>query len=218
MSGAISATGPVLRPDVSEWLLELAQLEGDPILKEMHHLAREREFPIIGPEVGRLLAQITHLLGARRIFELGSGFGYSTLWFARAAGPGAQIYHTDGDAKNSEQARDFLGRAGVADRVTFLTGDARDLLDATPGEFDILLCDINKDQYPSAYERMRERVRVGGAILVDNLVWSGKVAAGVDDPSTNGVREYLRRMWSDPRFLSSLLPVRDGVGLSIRLS
>jgi len=208
----------VLRPDVSEWLLALAQVEGDPILAEMHQLARERGFPIIGPEVGRLLAQVTHLLGARRIFELGSGFGYSTLWFARAAGPDAQIFHTDGDPKNSAQARDFLGRAGVADRITFLTGDARDLLDATPGEFDILLCDIDKDQYPSAYERMKDRVRVGGAIVVDNLVWSGKVAAGVEDAATDGVRDYLKRMWADPRFLSSLMPVRDGVGLSIRLS
>lgn len=209
---------PVLRLDVGQWLRDLAEVPGDPLLEEMHTLARERRFPIVGPEVGRLLFQVARMLGAKRVFELGSGFGYSTLWFARAVGEGGTVFHTEGDAANTELARGFLERAGLRDRVRFGTGDALDLLGGTPGEFDLLFCDVDKHQYPAAYERMRDRVRVGGAILIDNLVWSGRTAAGTDDADTRGIREYVRRMWADPRFLSSLLPVRDGVGLSLRLA
>ena len=209
---------PVIDPQVAGWLDQLAQVEGDPILDEMHALAAERGFPIVGPQVGRLLAQVARMLSARRIFEMGSGFGYSTLWFARAVAPGGRVFHTDGDPANTEQARRFLERAGVVDRVELLTGDARELLDGVEGEFDIVFCDIDKHQYPSAYERFAERVRVGGAVIIDNLIWSGRVAAGDAEKSSQGIREYVQRMWSDPRFLSSLLPVRDGVGLHLRIA
>ena len=209
---------PVIATEVAQWLCELADPSADdPLLAEMQALARERGFPIVGPEVGRLLAQVTRMLGARRIFEMGSGFGYSTLWFARAAGDGANVFHTDGDPDNTAQAKEFLARAGVVDRVTFLCGDAMALLRQTEGEFDIVFCDVDKQQYPEAYEAFRERVRVGGAVIIDNLVWSGRVARGDDSESTVGVRGYIARMWNNPAFLSSLMPVRDGVGLSLRL-
>lgn len=207
----------VLREDVAAWLDDVAQVPDDPILGEMHRLAAERKFPIVGPQVGRLLHQLALLTGARRIFEMGSGFGYSTLWFARGAGPGARIYHTDGDVRNTDAARDFLSRAGVLDRVVFSTGDARPILQHTPGEFDIVFIDIDKHQYPEAYRLARGRIRLGGLIVVDNLVWSGRVAAGDTDPDTEGAREYVRLMWADSDFVSSLMPVRDGVGVSLRV-
>ncbi len=208
---------PVFRPDVARWLRERAEVPGDPILQEMHDLARERHFPIIGPEVGRFCRQTAMMIGAKRIFEMGSGFGYSTLWFARGAGPGGKVWHTDGDPANSELARSFLSRAGVADRVDFQVGDARDILERTPGTFDVIFCDIDKDQYPSAFGLIRDRVRPGGAVIIDNLIWSGLVAAGDNARSTQGVAEYIRLMWEDDRFLSSLLPIRDGVGFSLRV-
>lgn len=209
-----------IRGDVAAWLRELATpAEGeDPILDEMHALAAERDFPIVGPEVGRLLAQLATASRAQRVFEMGSGYGYSTLWFARAIGPRGRVWHTDGDPANTARARDFLTRAGVVEGVTFTTGDALETLAAVDGEFDIVFCDVDKHQYPAAYEVLKERVRVGGMVIVDNLVWSGRVAAGEDDPDTAGAREYIRRMWSDHRYLSSLMPVRDGVGLSLRVS
>lgn len=210
-------SNPWMSAEVAEWLNDLADLPDDPVLAEMHAEAERRNFPIVGPQVGRLLAQVTRMLPARRVFEMGSGFGYSTLWFARALPPGGRVYHTDGDPANTEAARRYLGRAGLLDSVEFLTGDARDLLQQTPGEFDIVFCDIDKNQYPSAYALFRDRVRPGGAVIIDNLVWSGKVAQGQDDAATAGVREYIRLMWGDARFLSSLLPIRDGVGLSLRL-
>jgi len=206
-----------MQDETARWLRELAAVSGDPVLDAMHAEAAERKFPIVGPEVGRLLFQLATVTGAKRVFELGSGFGYSTLWFARAVGEGGVVHHTEGDPANTARARDYLTRAGVADRVVFTTGDGRDILDATPGTFDIVFMDIDKYQYPDGYRRFRDRIRPGGLAVVDNLVWSGKVAAGADDRDTAGIREYLSLMWNDAAFLSSLMPVRDGVGVSLRL-
>jgi len=210
---------PVIAADVKRWLYDIALQGEDEVLAEMHALARERSFPIVGPEVGRLLAQVARMVGAKRIFELGSGFGYSTLWFARALaamGGEGHVWHTDGDPENTDRARAFLERAGIADRVTFLTGDARELIQTVDGDFDIVFCDIDKEQYPSAYELFADRVRVGGAVIIDNLVWSGRVARGDESDSSRGIAEYIARMWGDERFVSSLMPVRDGVGISVR--
>lgn len=206
-----------IRDDVQAWLRELADVKDDPVLEAMHAEAAKRGFPIVGPEVGRLLFQLAATSGARRIFEMGSGFGYSTLWFARAIGEGGRVWHTEGDEVNTARARDYLSQAGVADRVEFNTGDAREILKATSGEFDIVFMDIDKEQYPDAYGLFRDRVKVGGLVIVDNLVWSGRVVEGGKEDSTNGIREYLDLMWNDPNFLSSLMPVRDGVGVSLRL-
>jgi len=206
-----------IREDVQTWLRGLAEVSGDPLLDAMHREATERRFPIVGPEVGRLLYQLARLSGAERIFEMGSGFGYSTLWFARALPSAGRVHHTDGDATNTAKARAYLERAGLHDRVVFTTGDAREILKDTPGEFDIVFMDIDKDQYPSGYQVFKDRVKMGGLVIVDNLIWSGKVAGGEKDPATQGVREYLDLMWHDPRFISSLMPVRDGVGVSLRV-
>ena len=206
-----------IRDDVRAWLKTLASVQGDPVLDAMHREAAERRFPIVGPEVGRLLFQIARASGAERVFEMGSGFGYSTLWFARAVGETGRVYHTDGDAENTHKAREYLDQAGLLSRVVFSTGDAREVLQATPGAFDVVFMDIDKEQYPDGYRAFRDRIRVGGLAVVDNLVWSGKVAAGEQDERTAGIREYIRLMWGDERFVSSLLPVRDGVGVSLRV-
>ncbi len=206
-----------IREDVSKWLRGLAEVPGDSVLDAMHREAAERNFPIVGPEVGRLLFQLARTSFAERIFEMGSGFGYSTLWFGRALPPTGRIHHTDGDPKNTAKARDYLERAGLHDRVVFSTGDAREILKDTPGEFDIVFMDIDKEQYPSGYHVFKDRVKMGGLVIVDNLIWSGKVAAGEKDEATQGVREYVQLMWGDARFLSSLMPVRDGVGVSLRV-
>jgi predicted O-methyltransferase YrrM len=207
-----------IRDDVAEWLRNLADVPDDPVLAAMHAEARERGFPIVGPEVGRLLFQLATISGAKRVFEMGSGFGYSTLWFARAVGPEGRVYHTDGNPENTERAREYLDRAGLLDRVVFTTGDAREILKRTPGDFDIVFMDIDKEQYPEGYRIFRDRVKPGGLAVVDNLVWSGRVAEGLADEATEGVREYLELMWSDAGYLSSLMPVRDGVGVSLRRS
>ncbi|HEX9641572.1 MAG TPA: O-methyltransferase [Candidatus Krumholzibacteria bacterium] len=203
-----------------EAYLERLAAPSDSKLAAMTRSGRERGFPIVGPQVGRFLEQQARAIGAEKIFELGSGFGYSTLWFARGMRPDGVIHHTDGDPKNSEEARRHLEEAGFADRVRFHVGDAVEILRGQPaGElFDIVFCDIDKHGYPEAAEEMVRRVRVGGLIIIDNLIWSGKVVdAAVQDPDTEGIRRYQQLMWQNSDFLSSLLPIRDGVGLHLRL-
>jgi predicted O-methyltransferase YrrM len=203
-----------------EAYLDALGAPGEPLLVEMTAEGRRRGFPIVGPQVGRLLEALARSLRARRVFELGSGFGYSTVWFARGMQSGGVVHHTDGDPANSELARRLLARANVAPEVVFHVGDAvrilRELRDPEP--FDIVFCDIDKHQYPAALDAMRPRVRVGGFIVIDNLLWEGKVAdPRVRDRDTRGIRTYTKRMWTDPDFLSALLPIRDGVGLHLRL-
>jgi caffeoyl-CoA O-methyltransferase len=207
----------VLPEHVNDYLVQLARPE-NPILLEMEALAREENFPIVGPECGRVLHQVALLTGAKRVFEMGSGYGYSTLWFALAMGPEGRIFHTDGDVNNTGKAREFLARAGHENQVAFKTGIAQDVLKRTPGEFDVIFIDVDKEQYPECYDLARERVRVGGAILIHNTLWSGRVMdPGNQDPATVGIRGYLQRMWADPDFVSSFLPMHDGLGFSVRV-
>jgi caffeoyl-CoA O-methyltransferase len=203
--------------DVKEWLLTLGSNHGDTVLTAMEEEAKINGFPIVGPEVGRLLFQLATMTQAKRVFELGSGFGYSTVWFARAVGPKGRVFHTDGDIENTNKAREYLDQAGLLSRVVPSTGDAREILKRTPGPFDIVFMDIDKEQYPSGYELFKDQVAVGGLVIVDNLVWSGKVAAGEKDEQTAGIREYIDLMWNNPNYISSLMPVRDGVGVSLRI-
>ncbi|HVP38555.1 MAG TPA: O-methyltransferase [Candidatus Saccharimonadales bacterium] len=213
------ASEGILEPRVGAYLERLAQHDHS-VLREMEALAAASDFPIVGPECGRLLHQLARMSAARRVFEMGSGFGYSTLWFAAALPPGGRVVHTDGDPENSRRAHEFLTRAGLADRVQFETGDAREILARTPGEFDVIFIDIDKEQYPDAYALARDRVRVGGVVAIHNALWSGRVAdpAVTGEPATQGVREYLRRMWADPAFVSSLLPLDDGMAVSVRVA
>ncbi len=208
----------IFNPALADYLGKLGRRGEDPLLEEMLDYGRERNFPLIGPEVGRFLYQLTVLMGARRIFEMGSGYGYSALWFARALPEDGEIYLTDGDAENMTKAREFLTRDGQDQKAIFLTGYAQDLLQTAPGLFDILFCDIDKEQYPEVLDLARDRLRVGGALVIDNLIWGGRVTDDDNDQlSTRGVRAFTDRMWESKDFASSLLPIRDGVGLCVKL-
>ncbi len=208
----------VFDPAVAEYLRELGRRGEDPLLAEMLEYGQERDFPLIGPEVGRFLYQLALLMNATRIFEMGSGFGYSAIWFARALPEDGEIFLTDGEAENMNKAREFLARDGQDQKAVFLTGYAQDLLQTVPGSFDILFCDVDKEQYPEVLELARQRLRVGGALVIDNLIWGGRVADEENDQlSTRGVRAFTDRMWESKDFASSLLPIRDGVGLCLKL-
>jgi len=134
----------LLPEDVAGYIRRLCDRYDHPILLEMEERAEANNFPIVNRMAGSSLLVLARSLGARRIFELGSGFGYSAFWFATAAGPQGEVFLTDGDHDNTLLSEDYLIRAGLADRCRFLTGDAVAQLDATPGDFDIVYCDIDK--------------------------------------------------------------------------
>jgi len=210
------STRMILDADVERYLHEL-QPSTDPVLLEMERIGHERGFPIIGPLVGRLCETLARAIGAKQVYEMGSGFGYSTYWFARAVGPDGLVTHTDSSAENSALALGFLTRAGLASRVRFHIGDSRQLIQSETGPFDIVFCDIDKEGYPEALELAKPRLRRGGLLLTDNVLWGGHVARPGPDSATEAIQAYNRATFSAPDLVGAIVPLRDGVGVHLRL-
>jgi predicted O-methyltransferase YrrM len=207
---------------VEGYLTELAQTEhGDPVLAEMEARAEENGFPIVGRATGRYLELAARAVGARRVMELGSGYGYSAYWFARAVGPRGEVVCTDGDPENAKLAEDYLRRADVWDRVHYRVGDALEGFAAEAGDFDVVYCDVDKDGYPDCWRAACERIRVGGLWLCDNVIWSGHVATGTDREGLPGwtaaIREHNQLVAEDDRYVGSIVPIRDGVMVALRV-
>ncbi len=187
----------------------------DPVLKAMEARAKESGFPIVGRLVGKFLHQMALLIGARRVFEFGSGYGYSAFWFAQAVGPEGEVICTDTDPANRDLAKGYLHRAGLWDRVRFQVGLAQEVFQATEGEFDLCYNDVDKGDYPAVWRLARDRIRPGGLYIADNALWYGRVA--VEDPVdvvpgwTEAIREHNRLIFEDPEFETCINPIRDGV-------
>jgi len=201
-----------LDPAVEKYMYDILP-ERDEVLLEMEEQARQRQIPIIGPAVARVLYQYAKLINAKRVFELGSAIGYSTIWLARAVGDGGKVYYTDGSAKNREEAAGYIERAGVADRIEMLTGDSMQLLGSVEGDFDLIFNDVDKHQYPDAFRAALPRVRSGGLFITDNVLWSGRVARNEPDRNTQGVLEFNRLVYSSEDLFTTILPIRDGVAI-----
>ena len=198
--------------DIDEYLYSLLP-KSEPVLSEMEDYAAANRVPIIGPAVARLLSLLVQVSGAKRIFEMGSAIGYSTIWLARAAGPKAQVFYTDGDPENARRAQDYFKRAGVAKRIRVQVGDALALVKKTSGKFDLIFNDVDKHQYPDALRAALPKLQRGGLFVTDNTLWSGKVArpAPADDKFTPGVQEFNRLTYAAKELFPVLLPIRDGV-------
>lgn len=187
------------------------------IMLEMEARAREIGFPIIGIAGGQFLYLIARMMKATRIFELGSGYGYSTAWFARAVreNGGGVVHHVVWDENLSSQARDYLGRLGYSDIVQFHVAEAVETLKATTGPFDLIFNDIDKTGYPASIPVIKEKLRPGGVLLLDNMLWHGAIFNPADtSEATKAIHETTRLLTQDPQFISSLIPIRDGIMLS----
>jgi caffeoyl-CoA O-methyltransferase len=185
----------------------------DAVLADMERYARLHHVPIIGPACGRLLYLLTQISGAQRIFEMGSAIGYSTIWFARAAGEGSEVYYTDGDPENAQRAKKNFQRAGVEDRVRILVGDAVELIDTVSGDLDLVLIDVDKDQYPAALEKAVPRLRSGGLLVTDNVLWSGFVTARAKDANTRSIQKFNDAIYASKDLFPVIVPLRDGVAV-----
>jgi predicted O-methyltransferase YrrM len=190
----------------------------EPVLLEMEAEGKERNFPIVGRNVGVTLEVLARSVGAHRIIELGSGFGYSGYWHARAVGSEGELHLTDGDPENERKAQAYLSRAGLWDRVTYHVGDAVTSLNALDGEFDVVYDDIDKEGYPDAWRAARERVRIGGLYVCDNVLWSGRVLDDAPDERTQAILEHNTLIAEGERYVSTIVPTRDGVAVAIRIA
>lgn len=189
----------------------------DEVLTQIENEAIKRDIPIVGPAVGRFLHQLALISGAKSVFELGSAVGYSTIWWARAVGEGGRVTYTDGDRKKADEARGYFERAGVADRITIKVGDALELLSEQKQEYDIIFCDIDKEDYPRAFKMALPRLRKGGLLVADNVLWSGRVAQeNPSEASTKAILEFNRLLYSSPELFPTVLPIRDGVAVAVK--
>ena len=208
----------LLPEDVAAYIRRLNERFDDPVLLEMEALAEERGFPIVGRQVGVTLEMLARAVHARRVFELGSGFGFSAYWFGRAVGGEGEVTLTDGDPANTDKAREFLARAGLDSRCRFVTGDAVTALNEADGMFDVIYCDIDKEGYPAAFAAAAGRLHLGGLYLCDNVLWSGRVADPQNnESSTVAIREHNEAVYADRRFLTTIIPIRDGVISALRI-
>ena len=220
----------VLHPSIDEYLLEVIPAR-DEVLTEMEVYARENRFPIVGPLVGRVLHQLVLLTNPTRIFEMGSGFGYSAYWMAKALRqPEASIICTDGSQENADRAAGYLARGGIADRIDYRVGNALEIINETEGDFDIIYNDIDKDGYPEAFCKAIPRLRSGGLFITDNMLWLGRVVTYDTDAdvqeldeeeqwvhdTTVGVKELTRLLYSSPDVFTTIIPLRDGVSVAIK--
>jgi caffeoyl-CoA O-methyltransferase len=204
-----------VHPAIEDYMRGLLSQTDDRVLTAMEKIAQENNFPIVGRLVGVFLEILARTVNARRIFEFGSGYGYSAYWFAKAVGPEGLVICSDGDSLNQEKAGEYLGAAGLWDRVSFHVGLAQKTFARTEGLFDICYNDVDKGDYPEVWRMARNRIRPGGLYIADNVLWHGRVA--VEDyvdivPGwTEAILEHNRLIFTDPEFDAFINPTRDGV-------
>jgi caffeoyl-CoA O-methyltransferase len=207
-----------IQDDVEQYLYQLLPAR-DVVIEEIEDHAAKNRVPIIGPAVARMLTLFVQVSGAKRIFEMGSAIGYSTIWLAHAAGPKAEVFYTDGNPENAKRAQEYFRRAGVAKRIRVQVGDALDLVKKAPGKFDFIFNDIDKHQYPDALRAALPKLKRGGLLVTDNTLWSGKAArpAADDDKNTLGIQEFNRLVYASKDLYPVLIPLRDGVTVCRKL-
>jgi len=183
-------------------------------MQAMEDYAAQTDFPIIGPAAGYACYQTARMIGAKSVFEMGSGYGYSTAWFARAVqeNGGGVVHHTVWDETLSTMAREHLTRMGYAGIMHYHVAEAVETLRNTPGPFDLIFNDIDKEAYPASLPLIKEKLRPGGVLIIDNLLWHARIFDAADlSKTTEAIRRFTREITTDPDWIVNLLPIRDGV-------
>lgn len=208
---------PIVDHGIEQYLLELhnTHLTPDELQGRMERRAAQDNFPIVGPLVASLLGMLARLVQATRVLELGSGFGYSALFFGRALGASGSVTLTDTSTALLEEAESFLAQSACGCRFEFLDGDALELLSQLTGPYDIIFNDVDKEQYPVVPELVLPFLRPGGLLITDNALWNGDV---IDPPdaAAQGVAQYNAQVYSRPELETVILPIRDGLAISRR--
>lgn len=210
----------ILAPAVEQYLAGLVP-EPDPLLAEMQAHGARDGIPIVVPETGALLAVLARAVGARRVVEVGTAIGVSTLHLARAVGDGGLVTSFEIDPARHSAAREYLTRAGMIARTDLRLKDAAEGLRELDGSVDMAFLDGFKDDYPVHLELALAHVRSGGLVAVDNVLLSGAVATGRGeghwtDEQVARMREVNHRLTTDPKLDGTVLPVGDGVAVAVR--
>jgi caffeoyl-CoA O-methyltransferase len=210
----------IVQPAVESYLTDLVP-DPDPVLAEMRAHGERDGIPIVDGRTGVLLEVLARAAGARRVVEVGTAIGVSTLHLARAVGAGGCVISFEIDPDRQAAARDYLTRAGMIERTDLRLQDAATGLRALEGSVDMAFLDGLKQEYPEHLELILERVRPGGLVAIDNVLLSGTVATGHGDrywtvEHVARMRAFNHRLVSDPRLAATVLPVGDGVAVAVR--
>ncbi len=210
----------IVHPQVSRYISSLST-ETDPHVIRMAVHAKELDVPRVDLSAGRWIELLTRSVAGRRVFEFGSAFGFSTYFLARAVGPEGEVHGSEINEERVSRHEVLFANHPYRDRITLHRGDGVEVLNQLPGLFDVIFIDMKKQLYPAALQAAVPRVRVGGLILADNVLWSGRTAVVPDEPKderTASLREFNRMIFEDERLRTEIMPASDGISVSIRLS
>ncbi len=213
--------GLIVPDAVEQYLAGLNKL-ADPILRAIEQEGTEKDLPIVDAQVGGLLRLLATVVGARRILEIGTAIGYSGIWLAGALPSDGMLVTLEIDPLRARTARENFVRGGLADRVSVVVGDAQRMLAKVAGPFDLVFQDGDKEQYLTLLDRLVELLRPGGLLITDNVLWDGEVVPGFkatrerDAASTEAISTYNERIASHPQLMTVLVPLRDGVAISMK--
>ncbi len=206
---------PVVHPEIESYMRTLVSLTDDPALLEMEAFAKQQNFPIVNRLTGIFLATQAKMIQARRVFEFGSGYGYSAYWFAKAVGAEGQVICSDINPANRVVAERYLAGTGFWQRLNFQIGKAQDIFLSTEGMFDICYNDVDKEAYPEIWQMAKHRIRPGGLYIADNVLWSGRVITqndvGAISGATKAIIKHNQMIFDDAEFETFINPTRDGV-------
>lgn len=209
-------------PDAIERYLATLNQAGDGVLGEIARDGAARDLPLVDAEVGALLRVLATAVGATRILEIGTAIGYSGIWLAGGLQAGGQLFTLELNEARAREARENFTRAGVADRVHVMIGDASRLVAKLAGPFDLVFQDGDKKLYGPMLDRLVALLRPGGLLVTDNVLWDGEVVPGFVNPprrdaaDTRAISEYNTRLNAHPQLLTSTVPLRDGVAIAVK--
>jgi predicted O-methyltransferase YrrM len=207
--------GGITVPDVEDYMYSMLPPR-DEVLTEMEAEAAKHDVAIVGPAVARVLYQLAVIGKAKKVFEMGSAIGYSTIWWARAVGEGGRVIYTDGDPKRAEKARRYFERAGVSQRIVVRVGDALEILSEQKEPYDIIFNDVDKTDYPRVFRLALPHLKSGGLFITDNVLWSGKVGKPNPDETTKAILEFNRLIYESKDLFTTILPIRDGMAVCVK--
>jgi caffeoyl-CoA O-methyltransferase len=207
----------IIKREQAEYLDQLLT-QSDPLLAEMEAYAAEHSVPIADREVARFLEITARASGARKVLEIGMAIGYSVVHLARGVGVQGTIVTIEPNDDMIRAASGYLKRAGVLDRVEIERGKALEVMPNLEETFDLLFIDAVKEEYSQYLDLGLQHLRTGGVVVVDNLLWGGKVATGDTESSTVALREFNHYFINHPQLLAEVLPVGDGLGYAVKIS
>lgn len=209
-------------PDLVESYLHRLNRSSDPLLDEIADEGRAHDLPLIDSEVGALLQVLARSIAARRMLEIGTCIGYSAIWLARALPADGMLFTMERDAERARIAKAHFERAGLANRISLMLGEAQLKIVKVAGPFDLIFQDGAKALYNPLLDPLVSLLRPGGLLVTDNVLWDGEVVPGFvaepkrDPAETIAIAEYNERLMTHPNLTTSIVPLRDGVAISVK--